>query len=144
MIGRKMKNIILIIITAAVVGVAAFWGGTYYQQQQFQNRAARFAGISPEQFKNRGGLFAGRQGNSGPGRQRGYRNLSGRLDKINNDTIIITTRFGSQEIKLDDKTKVNIAAPADKTKLKTGSDLAIKIKRLDDGTLKADSITQTN
>jgi len=137
-----MKNIILILVTAIVVGAGAFWGGTYYQQQQFQNRAAGFAGVSPDQLQNRGGGQGLRGGSGGSGGRRGNGNLNGRLDKIDGNAITITTRFGSQEIKFDDKTKVNIAAPADKTKLKTGSNLVIKIKRLDDGTLQADSITQ--
>lgn len=130
-----MKNPIVLAIAAVVIAAVAFWGGTYYQNQQATNRAAAFR----SQF---GG--GGQGGNPGQNGQPASAVLNGKIDKIDNNEITMTTRAGSQKVTVDSKTKVNITTQSTLDMIKAGDTVFISGVRQSDNSINATSVTQMN
>lgn len=151
-----MKNIVIAIVVV-VVGAASFWGGGYYQEQKIranprllfgqggpggglgggQSGQGRFGGMRG------GGTGGGFQPQGGPdGQHRGAPILSGRLDKIEDDELTMTTRFGSVKIKLDADTEFSRAAKSDAQELEEKEDVFIETEADDEGNLTAKSVVQ--
>jgi|Deesub1362A_J573_1020465.scaffolds.fasta_scaffold02776_8 hypothetical protein len=134
---------IIMVVLLLVVGSASFWLGMKYQQQRFINQVRqRFGSALPGQ-----GIFGqGAQNAQGvpQGGGRGSPILTAKVDKVNEDVITITTRFGSQKISLSSEVEVQKPASATFSDLKVGSQVIVVGERDDKGNFKASKIIVTS
>lgn len=143
----EMKLIVPIIVGALIAMGVAFWGGTYYQKQQGPAWLSR-GGFGQGGQNRQGGGF-GRMGNrqggqnpsgraGGPG---GTRDISGRLDRIEDGVLTLTTpRMGSIKITIDDKTKIKSTKDAAAKDLKVGNQVIVQGSMGQDGQMTATSV----
>jgi len=140
-----MNKNLIIIIAVVIVGGLAFFGGTYYQEQKTRNEIAEFSDFTPEERQERfqsGEGFPGgpgRRSGSGPGQGGGFgggrgfgANLEGKIDKIEDDRIIMTTQLGSQTVKFNSELTVEVSNAGTIDDLEVGSTILIKVERGDD------------
>jgi len=66
--------------------------------------------------------------------------ISGKVDKIDDDTITITARMGSQKIEISSDSKVNKSASGSIDDIKKGTEIYVQGERDDDGNFKAETI----
>lgn len=142
-----MKNVIIVVVIL-VVGAVSFWGGTYYQRQSFgvnrrgfngQGGQRGFGGGNPG-----GGGFGGQRGagNNGDAQRRGTPIISGRLDKITDDELTLTTQRGTVKVATDGKAVVKNAEKVDAKDLETKKDVLIEVEIDEDGEMTAKTIIQ--
>ncbi|HEB12344.1 MAG TPA: hypothetical protein ENI11_01545 [Actinobacteria bacterium] len=143
-----MKNIVIVVVVVVVAAVS-FWGGTYYQRQQFGAGRRSFIGQGGPGGGFGGGNPGGRHfGGSGSarnapnGQQRGTPIISGRLDKITDDELTLTTQRGTLKVATDDKVIVKHAEKVDDKDLETKKDVLIEVEFDDDGEMTAKTIIQ--
>ncbi len=141
-----MKNVVIIIVVL-VVGAVSFWGGTYYQRQSFGANRRGFIGQGgPRGFGggNPGGGFGGQRGagNNGDTQRRGTPIISGRLDKIGDDELTLTTQRGTVKVTIDGKAVVKNAEKVDAKDLETKKDVLIEVEIDEDGEMTAKTIIQ--
>jgi hypothetical protein len=137
MTEEQMKNqqIIIPILVAIVVGAAAFFGGMQYAKAQ-----------NPQgQQANRGG-FGGRGGAGGFPRGSGTRGgngggVVGQILSADNNTLTVKLQDGSSKIVvLPENVMINKMAPAAKTDLTTGTNVAIFGSTNSDGSVTAQNV----
>ncbi len=141
-----MKNVVIIVVVL-VVGAVSFWGGTYYQRQSFGANRRGFIGQGgPRGFGggNPGGGFGGQRGagNNGDTQRRGTPIISGRLDKIGDDELTLTTQRGTVKVAIDGKAVVKNAEKVDAKDLETKKDVLIEVEIDEDGEMTAKTIIQ--
>lgn len=142
-----MKNIVIVVVVLAV-GAVSFWGGAYYQRQSFGANRRGFIGQGGPSGGFRGGNSS--DGHFGPGgarnapngQQRGTPIISGRLDKITDDELTLTTQRGTLKVATDGKAVVKQAEKADAKDLVTKEDVLIEVEFDDDGEMTAKTIIQ--
>ncbi len=150
-----MKNGIIAIVIVVIAG-ASFWGGGYYQRQQFAaNRPNVFGqgdgqggpgGVGhqgPGGRRGPGGFFGGRGGGgSRPEGQRGAPIISGRIDRVEDDELTLTTRFGSVKVAIDDQTKIRKVEPSDQQDLEQSNEVLIEGRFDDEGNMTAEVVIE--
>ncbi len=106
---NKALQIIIVLIVVIVVAAGSFYAGTVYAQQQatasraaqFADRQGQFPGLGADNADGTNPQFqpGGRQGNQGgrfPGQGGQGGGTFGQIAEIDGDTLIISTRDGSQ------------------------------------------------
>ncbi len=148
-----MKNAIIVVVVL-VVGAAAFWGGGYYREQKIRaNPRLLFSQGGPggtadgrEAFGGgRGGFGRLGGGQGGPGGTGGFSGvpiLSGTLDEITDDELIMTTERGSVTVKINDETEYRQASEADAKDLQKKEEIIVEGERDDEGGLTAKAVIQ--
>lgn len=145
-----MKTIAAIVVILAVAG-ASFWGGIYFEQQRrIAQRQAIMNGTADPSDMPQGkipgmGGGMGRTGNDqqsqdGQGAQRRTPTMTGRLDKITDDELTLTTNFGSVKIEIGDDTEYKSTEKADFEDLKVKKDIIIEAEPDDDGNMVAKTV----
>lgn len=127
------KALIAVFVLVAVA-LGSFELGVYYQRTQRARLFSQFGGggISGG-FGDRGQMQSGAGGQQrmngmpqgGFQNNRGSMYISGKVDVVRDDSITITTRFGSQKILLTSKTKVGKTMNASIKDIKAGSQIII-------------------
>ena len=142
-----MKNIVIVVVVL-VVGAASFWGGAFYQRQSFGANRRGFIGQGGNPGGFRGGPGDGHFGgprsarNAPNGQQRGTPIISGRLDKISDDELTLTTQRGTAKVTIDGKAVIKQAEKADVKDLETKKDVLIEVEFDDNGEMTAKTIIQ--
>jgi len=136
----KSKTVLVSVLVTGFLAVAAgsFWLGTYYERQTAVNRMRQFAGGA--QQGQPPGMSDGNQQDMPGGQPDGEMGISGKVDKIDNNTITITARMGSQKIEISSDLKVNKSASGSIDDIKKGAEIFVQGERDDDGTIKAETI----
>lgn len=129
------------VISLLVVGGVFFWLGMKYQQQNFQNQMGkRFSNAPLDQVSEMSG---GKQ--PGMGRdQAGPANIVGKVDKVDADTVTITTRLGSMKVTFSDDVVVKKPGSGNLADIKAGTEVFIKGERDDDGNIQTSEILITS
>lgn len=139
----KNKGIIFVFLIVAfiVVSGGSFWLGMKYQEQRFQSMRAGFRSMFPGQ----GGQTETPAGiPQGLGRdEQGPVTLMGKVDKVDSESITMTTRFGSQKVSLTSKVAVMKPDPISLDELKVGAEVIIQGERDNQGNVEAKEILIT-
>lgn len=124
----KSKSMLATILVVAFVVVAggSFWLGTYYQEQNRMNQMRQFAGGGQSQPPG----MPGDNQQGMPGRnQQGSTGTTGKVDKVDSDSITITTRFGSQKIEISSDVTVNKPSSGNISDIEKGTEILAQGKR---------------
>lgn len=130
---KKTTVIAIVVVVAAI----SFWIGTYYQSQRFM--ANRPFGMF-RQMQRQGGSRPPDFGDRGPGSQMRERVLSGRLDRVDEGELTITTNFGSLKVLIEDRTQINRTQKAALDDLMVGKQVIIQGTVDEEGRIKAKSV----
>jgi|GEM_PF-6681253 len=133
----KAVLVSLLVLGFLAVGAGSFWLGTYYERQVVSNRMRQFAGGGQGQPPN---VTDGDQPEMPGGQPAGEMGISGKVDKIDDDTITITARMGSQKIEISSDLEVNKSASGNIDDIKKGTEIFVQGERDDDGNIKAETI----
>lgn len=135
----KSKTLLVSLLAVGFLAVAAglFWLGTYYERQVASNQMRQFAGGDQDQPQ---GMSDGNQQDMPGGQQNGEMGINGTVDKIDDNTIIITARMGSQKIEISSDLKVNKSASGNIDDIKKGAEIFVQGERDSDGKIKAETI----
>lgn len=157
-----MKKLWITIIAMVVVAGLSFGAGVFYQSRF--SAGPRFGGMmmggpgggmmgggpgggGMMRSSNGGGFGQGfrARGSQGSGgrdffRQMGERAITGRLDRIEDDKLVLTTPFGSVKVDITSKTKVKKTQKTDLSKLEKGKQIIVNVKADNEGKLSAKSV----
>lgn len=142
---KKMILIVVAVILVAAVALGSFFGGAAYQKSQSNK-------IQEEFFTTRGGQppsgdFDGQMppggqmqfDSSGTGAFAG-RGLSGEIQALDGDTLLMTTLDGVITVNLSDSTRILKSVDADADDLQAGTNVTIVGQQQEDGTITAAQI----
>ena len=129
-----------------VVAGGSFWGGTYYAEWNRRNQMQQFfqsggQGQPPGMSNGQAPGMSGNNQQGGPGGQlRGEMGITGKVDRVDGESITITTRMGSQKITLTSDAKVNKPSSGSLDDIKKGTEIFVQGKRDTDGEMEAKTI----
>jgi len=134
----KSKGALVAILVVAFIVVAggSFWLGIYYQEQGRMNQTRQFRSDQGSPLGMPGGNQQGM-----PDRQAGGpMGITGKVDKVDSNNIIITTRMGSQKIEISSDVIVNKPSSGKIDDIKKGKEILVQGERDKDGKIEAESI----
>ena len=141
---NKTVMTIIAIATAAVIAAGAFWAGSFYQSRRFlSGRQLGFPG-APGQGQRFGQPGARQPGDGvrNGARPGGERVLKGRLDRIDDEKLTLTTQLGSIKVTIAEDAQIERTQKAEPGDLKVGKQLIIQSTVDAAGELTAKSIIQ--
>jgi hypothetical protein len=136
----KSKGALAAILVVAFLAVAggSFWLGTYYQEQSRTAQMRQFFGGGGQGRPP--GTPGGNQQGMANRQQAGPMGINGRVDKVDSNSITITTRMGSQKIEVSSGVKVNKSSPGGIDDIEKGNEIFIQGERKSDGKIQAETI----
>lgn len=130
----------LVAIVAALLLVAgSFWAGTYYETQVRATRFRGFANMTPQQ-RQQAMQQSGQPGVGSQAQRQGSAALTGKVDKVTDDTITITTPVGSLKVLLSSSTSVSKTTSAKSSDVAKGAEILVQGKRDEEGNIEASKI----
>lgn len=137
----KSKGVLIAVLVVAFVAVAggSFWLGAYYENQTRASRMRQFIG-SGNQGQLPGMPPGGDQAGMPNGQPRGQMGITGKVDRVEANTITITTRFGSQKITFSSDVGVNKPSSGSIDDVKKGAEILVEGERDSDGKIQAEKI----
>jgi len=139
MTTKKPLLWLVAIVAVLLLMGGSFWAGTYYETQTRATRFGGFANMTPEQRQQAMQQF--RQPGAGSQAQRqGSATLTGRVDKVTDDTITITTQVGSLKVLSSNSTLVSKTTSAKLGDVAKGAEILVQGKRDKDGNIEASKV----
>ena len=143
---NKSMVVILVIVALLAVGGGAFYGGTVYGKGQAEAAQPNQAAFMQQRLAGRGGQLpaeggwpAGDQaGIIGQGVMRG--GTTGTLERVDGNTLIVTTADGPVRVLVTDDTLIQTVAQIGLLDLEMGTTITVNGARNDDGSIMARTI----
>ena len=140
MTTKKPLLWLVAIVAVLLLMGGSFWAGTYYETQTRATRFGGFANMTPEQ-RQQAMQQSGRMPGFGSQAQRqGSATLTGRVDKVTDDTITITTQVGSLKVLSSNSTLVSKTTSAKLGDVAKGAEILVQGKRDKDGNIEASKV----
>lgn len=130
------------IVAALLLVAGSFWAGTYYETQVRATRFRGFANMTPEQ-RQQAMRQSGQPGVGSQAQRQGSAALTGKVDKVADNKITITTPVGSLKVLLSSSTSVSKATSAKLGDIAKGAEILVQGKRDEEGNIEASKVIVT-